>query len=120
VIRIGNRNAEEGRFAAVAVVFWLTSFLSPLGWWTTLLCTLPVLYVLVGLVRRRAGIVVCALAAAVLAALFLSVEGLSARLGVDPRLLLVWRHFGLLALAAVVVALAGMARGAVRRGTAPA
>lgn len=120
VIRIGSRNAEEGRFAAVAVVFWLTSFLSPLGWWTTLLCTLPILYLLVGLVRSEAGIAVRVLAGALLAALFLSVEGISARLRIDPRLMLAWRNFGLLAVAAVFVALGGMACGPVRKATLPA
>jgi hypothetical protein len=120
VIRIGTRNAEEGRFAAVAVVFWLTSFLSPLGWWTTLLCTLPILYVLAGLVRSQAEVAVRALAGALLAALFLSVEGISARLRLDPRLLLTWRNFGLLGVAAVFVALAGMARGAARKAPLPA
>lgn len=119
VIRIRARSADEARFAAAAAAFWLTGFLSPLGWWTTLLATVPALYLLVAFARSRAPIVSRAFAAALLAALFLSAGGLPARLGVDVRVLLLWRHFGLLAVAILLVARAGAARGAGRSATEP-
>jgi hypothetical protein len=119
VVRIRARSADEARFAAAAASFWLTGFLSPLGWWTTLLATVPALYLLVALARSRAPIVSRALAAALLAALFLSVGGLPARLGVDMHVLLLWRHFGLLAVAALLMALASAASGVGRKARPP-
>lgn len=111
VMRIRARGAEEGRFAATAAVLWLTGFLSPLGWWTNLLATVPALYLLAALVRSRAPIALRAFATALFAAFFLSAGRLPARLGLDMRVLLGWRYFSLLTATALLVALVGMARG---------
>jgi hypothetical protein len=106
VLRIRVRDDHAARFAAAATAFWLSAFLSPLGWWTNLVATIPAFYLLVELARAAPSASIRRLAGTVLVVLLVALE-VPQRLGIDVRLLLAIRQYGLLAWAGVLVALLG-------------